>query len=237
LKAKALRDHREAELRKSGAATTPNAVSGFVATEDVHIPAEATRKRPYNAISKDAVPSSNRDGTNRGSADGALRPAKNFAKYVDYNMSAITDTKGGFLTADDDPHGDLSLQAQNKPGQEPEQKPKHMSQAEWERMQTLKNLRRQKAGPFEPGISVLDDEVKRKRCRECRGLEIDWVWEEVFKCCVCNACKDKYPEKYSLLTKTECKDDYLLTDRTLAWLFLFRHISLGITDFQSSGVT
>ncbi len=55
---------------------------------------------------------------------------------------------------------------------------------------------------------------KRKKCRECGSLEIDFVWEEVFKCAVCNKCKEKYPDKYSLLTKTECKEDYLITDRT-----------------------
>jgi DNA-repair protein complementing XP-A cells len=88
-----------------------------------------------------------------------------------------------------------------------------MTAAEWERMQLLKKLRRQKAGPYEPGLSVLADEKERKKCRECGSMEIDWVWEEVFHVCVCGPCKDKYPEKYSLLTKTECKEDYLLTDR------------------------
>lgn len=43
-------------------------------------------------------------------------------------------------------------------------------------------------------------------------MEIDFVWEEVFHIELCNKCKEKYPEKYSLLTKTECKQDYLLTD-------------------------
>jgi DNA-repair protein complementing XP-A cells len=77
----------------------------------------------------------------------------------------------------------------------------------------LKNsLRRRKEGPFEPGLSVLEG-GKRKKCRECGSWEIDWVWEEVFGTEVCNACKEKWPEKYSLLTKTEVKDDYLLTDR------------------------
>jgi DNA-repair protein complementing XP-A cells len=32
---------------------------------------------------------------------------------------------------------------------------------------------------------------------------------------VCNKCKNEKPEKYSLLTKTECKEDYLLTDPEL----------------------
>jgi len=122
----------------------------------------------------------------------------------------MTDTKGGFLTTEDDPNSMLGIAASKADGAEG--KPKHMSLAEWERMQTLKNLRRLKAGPFEPGLSVLVDDKDSKKCRECRSLEIDFVWEEVFKCCVCNSCKDKHPDKYSLLTKTECKDDYLLTD-------------------------
>jgi len=32
---------------------------------------------------------------------------------------------------------------------------------------------------------------------------------------VCNKCKNEKTEKYSLLTKTECKEDYLLTDAEL----------------------
>jgi DNA-repair protein complementing XP-A cells len=58
---------------------------------------------------------------------------------------------------------------------------------------------------------VLKD--KTTKCRECGILEIDWKWDEVFGISVCNACKDKFPDKYSLLTKTEAREDYLLTDR------------------------
>lgn len=189
----------------------PRTASGLVETDDIHITGVGPRKRQFNSISQDNQLATNRDGRNKLPEDGALRPAKNFAKYVDYNMSAITDTKGGFLTADDDPHSVLGVAGSKADGTE--EKPKHMTVAEWERMQLLKNLRRQKAGPFEPGLSVLNEEKDRKRCRECGSMEIDFVWEEVFKCCICNSCKDKYPDKYSLLTKTECKEDYLLTDR------------------------
>ena len=87
-----------------------------------------------------------------------------------------------------------------------------MTLAEWERLQLKKSLQRRKEGPFEPGLSVLNG-GERKKCRECRSWEIDWLWEEVFKTEVCAGCKEKWPEKYSLLTKTEVKDDYLLTDR------------------------
>ncbi|KAI8814866.1 hypothetical protein BJ742DRAFT_784689 [Cladochytrium replicatum] len=33
---------------------------------------------------------------------------------------------------------------------------------------------------------------------------------------LCRVCKDLYPEKYSLLTKTECGEDYLLTN--VSWV-------------------
>ncbi len=105
-----------------------------------------------------------------------------------------------------------------------EKKPAHMSEKEWERLRLLRDLQRRKAGPYEPGLSVLNQgaaaevmvsdkhKEERKRCRECKSLEFDFVWDEVFKIQVCRACQEKYPQKYSLLTKTEVKDDYLLTD-------------------------
>lgn len=158
----------------------------------------------------------------------ALKPARKFTKFVDYNMSSMTDTKGGFLSMEDDPNN-YALGAQ-KPGQTDEQRPKGMTIQEWEKQKTIQNLKRLKAGPFEPGISVLDDQKTRKKCRDCNNLEIDFVWEEVFHICVCNNCKDKYPEKYSLLTKTECKEDYLLTDRKSHFLLP------SCTKFQESPI-
>lgn len=125
-------------------------------------------------------------------------------------MSDMTNTKGGFITTEDDP-----FNAALKAGAPEAGRPKHMTAKEWDRLQTLRRLQRNKEGPFEPGLSVLGDEAQRKRCRECGSPEIDFVWEEVFGCCVCGGCKEKVPEKYSLLTKTECKEDYLLTDREL----------------------
>jgi DNA-repair protein complementing XP-A cells len=124
----------------------------------------------------------------------------------------MTDTKGGFLSVEDDPHN----KALHAPSSD-EERPAHMTLQEWERTQLLRSLRNQKAGPFEPGISILKTE-DAKTCRECGGMEIDWKWDEVFGCRVCNSCKEKLPEKYSLLTKTEAREDYLLTDRKLCSL-------------------
>ncbi|EGX93894.1 DNA repair protein Rad14, putative [Cordyceps militaris CM01] len=226
LKAKAIRDQREAEQRAAGTAPTlPKTAAGFVPTDDVYVSKPANGKRPLAAAAADT--GTNRDGRDRGDAAEALRPVKKFAKFVDYDMSAMTDTKGGFLSTEDDPHN-RALGGASKPGggddQQP-QRPKDMTMREWEKLQLLRTLRRQKAGPFEPGISVLDDEKTRKKCRECGSLEVDWVWEEVFHLCVCNKCKNNLPDKYSLLTKTECKEDYLLTDPELRDPDLLPHLS------------
>ncbi|KAI1266202.1 XPA protein C-terminus-domain-containing protein [Xylariaceae sp. FL1019] len=243
LKAKAIRDQREAEARAAGVPSISRTPSGFVATSDISLP--QTRKRAYDSISSATVaareaPSTSRDARANGASsakdgdkekDGAIRPARKFTKFVDYDFDKIVDTKGGFLNSEDDPFnkamsGSTSLGNGNaKPGPEAEQKPKDMTLAEWERMQLLKKLRRQKAGPYEPGISTLTEEKERKKCRECGTMEIDFVWDEVFAVAVCGGCKEKHPEKYSLLTKTECREDYLLTEPELRDGELLPHLS------------
>ncbi|KAK2732652.1 hypothetical protein FQN55_004033 [Onygenales sp. PD_40] len=192
MKAKALREQHEAESRNT---SSPGSVS-------------AGQKRPFSALSPSKPPSTSRDARNRAIERplDEIRPARNFARYVEYDFSKMTDTKGGFLTAEDDPHN-KALHSGNQDG-----KPAHMTLKEWERHQLLQSLRKEKTGPFEPGLSILNPK-QHKSCRECGSVEIDWKWEETLKCAVCNSCKDKFPDKYSLLTKTEAKEDYLLTDR------------------------
>ena len=120
------------------------------------------------------------------------------------------------MTVEDDPFN----KALHTPNQE--EKPANMTLKEWEKLQLLKKLREQKAGPFEPGINALDRQTKK--CRDCGSLEIDFKWDEELKCQVCAACKEKFPDKYSLLTKTEAKEDYLLTDPELKDPELLPHI-------------
>lgn len=121
------------------------------------------------------------------------------------------------MTAEDDPHN----KALHVP--DTDQKPANMNLKEWEALQLQRKLRKQRTGPYEPGLSVLDDGNKKK-CRECGTLEIDFHWDEVLKTQVCNACKERLPDKYSLLTKTEAKKDYLLTDPELKDVELLPHI-------------
>lgn len=245
LKAKARRAQYDADLKAAGGPSLPRTSSGFVPTDDIHIP--NTRKRTHDDIaSVRNTPAISRDGRINGvspaktgaaqpeSAEpGAIQPAKKFTKFVDYDFDKITDTKGGFLSAEDDPWnkamsgGPATAAKGGKPGQPvdgTQEKPKGMTEAEWERLQILRKLRRQKAGPYEPGLSVINA-TERKKCRECNSMEIDFVWDEVFSISVCNKCKEAMPEKYSLLTKTEAKEDYLLTDPELRDDELLPHLS------------
>lgn len=231
LRSKDTRTQKEAAARASGTEPTlPKTSSGFIDTDDVHVvnttgTSSRPRKRAYESITQSEIPAHSRDARSPAKKDGdgandPLRPAsKKFARFVDYNFSTMTDSKGGFLSAEDDPWNKSMSAGGPAAGKNPqeEQRPKHMTAAEWERLQLLRKLQRQKAGPYEPGLSAITDKQGRKNCRECGSMEIDFVWDEVFNCCVCNACKEKIPEKYSLLTKTECREDYLITDCTYSF--------------------
>ncbi|CAG8524574.1 1280_t:CDS:2 [Diversispora eburnea] len=61
--------------------------------------------------------------------------------------------------------------------------------------------------PEEPPLnSFLDDNPK---CKECKTVEIDYQFHSSFRINICKNCKEKFPEKYSLLTKTEAKEEVL----------------------------
>ncbi|KAJ3053649.1 hypothetical protein HK097_003762 [Rhizophlyctis rosea] len=53
------------------------------------------------------------------------------------------------------------------------------------------------------------------RCEACKSIDLDLNYWKHFNIYVCRACKDAVPDKYSLLTKTECREDYLLTESEL----------------------
>ncbi|KAJ5466568.1 DNA repair protein rad14 [Penicillium diatomitis] len=215
MKAKALREQREAELAADARLGSANSPMSRLT--------QGT-KRSHASMASQPGLANVRDARTGASASGRslddIKPARNFTKYVDYDFSKMTDTKGGFLTQEDDPFNKALHVADDKEAQ----RPANMTQKEWERHQLLQNLRRNREGPFEPGLSVLDDRSKQKVCRECGSLEIDWKWDEQLRCQVCNACKEKYPDKYSLLTKTEAREDYLLTDPELRDEELLPHL-------------
>ncbi|KHJ35915.1 putative dna repair protein rad14 [Erysiphe necator] len=208
LKAKAIREKFLATESSQNATYTP---SGFLIEKNT---IGAKRKSPPGSSS---IPATSRDARYI-SHDEGIQPSRKYKKYVDHDFSKMIDTKGGFLNAEDDPWNKAMNHRIDT------EKPAHMTLKQWERHQLLKDLRKRKEGLYEPGIG-LNAREQGKKCRECGSLEIDWYWEEVFKCAVCSKCKETLPEKYSLLTKTEAKDDYLLTDPELKDTELLPHLS------------
>src|SRR5712671_218265 len=50
------------------------------------------------------------------------------------------------------------------------------------------------------------DASRNPKCRDCGSVDIDHMYRNIFRCLVCNKCRNEKVEKYSLLTKTECKE-------------------------------
>lgn len=115
--------------------------------------------------------------------------------YIEYDLSTMKDSNGGFIVDDT------------------EEATQSKATDDW--LGKLKDMN----PPF-----PLDD-PKAPQCFECGTKELDFRFYYVFnKCRVCRQCRNKLPEKYSLLTKTECKTDYLLTEPELKDTELLPHL-------------
>lgn len=89
-------------------------------------------------------------------------------------------------------------------------------------------------------IAMSSDPSENPKCRDCGSLDVDPIFFQVFHMSVCPRCKEKYPERYSLITKTEAKEASSLHDRTMAWstiadaCFLNRTISWQIVSISKN---
>ncbi|CED84974.1 DNA excision repair protein XPA/XPAC/RAD14 [Phaffia rhodozyma] len=110
--------------------------------------------------------------------------------YFEYDLSKMVNSRGGFLVEDDEGNSEKAI---------------------LERRRREEREQAQKAGAWEPGL----DPEASPRCMKCGTIEIERRFMDVFGVAVCNTCKKADPDKFSLLTKTECKEDYLLTDDEL----------------------
>lgn len=118
-----------------------------------------------------------------------------FAKpYIEFDFSTMEDSKGGYLVDEGN---------ENKSKQE---------NADW--LESLSN----QLPPFD------FNDPRAPSCFECQIKELDFRLWRVFNARVCKDCRRKHPEKYSLLTKTECKQDYLLTESELRDKELLPHL-------------
>lgn len=116
------------------------------------------------------------------------------SSYIEYNFSNMKDSKAGFMVEDDA----ISKDTEDK-------------------LRKIEESRR-----YNPPLSMNKDE--NVKCFECGRQELDFQFLGVFKCRVCFKCKGEHAEKYSLLTKTECKEDYLLTDPELRDVEVMPHL-------------
>ena len=106
-------------------------------------------------------------------------------EYCEFDLSKIQDTKGGFFI------------------------PKAIEEATLDSTTVLPAPA--KVAQFE-STRALDEDLK---CSHCPSIDLDWKLCDYYNVLVCKKCRTERPDEYSLLTKTECKQDYLLTDEEL----------------------
>ncbi|KAJ8596481.1 hypothetical protein M405DRAFT_726158 [Rhizopogon salebrosus TDB-379] len=191
-------------MDKRNATPPPPAAGGSVLTpEEIRrielnrLKAKARQRQREQEVSSSSTPNANQKRplevvpavSTSPTAPKPLKRDSRLGKYFEYDLSKMVNSKGGFLVED---------------GKEVDEDSR-VKERERERQRAMQNL--------EPPI-YLDSNLNPK-CKECQSIDIDYTFKKIFGCLVCNKCKDEYPEKYGLLTKTECKEDYLLTDPEL----------------------
>ncbi|GBC04078.1 hypothetical protein RclHR1_00550023 [Rhizophagus clarus] len=158
--------------------------------EENRLKAQAKLREKQKLEQQNNSNSTERKGTilNNGNIAGKkeLRPMKKFQNYAEYDFSKMKDSRGGFLLEEDE---------------NPNPKKR-----KWEPPET-------EFEALEPSMSL--DPAENPKCKDCDSIELDNLFRKTFGVCVCKGCKEKYPEKYSLITKSEAKEDYLLTDPEL----------------------
>lgn len=132
-----------------------------------------------------------------------LQRDKSLGDYIEFDLSKLHNSKGGFLIDENDP----SIKGKSV-----------------EDMLKEKQRERQRLREYaEPAISL--DPETRPTCESCGSPEVVHdPFLRVFGIKVCRRCEREKPEMYSLLTKTEVKEDYLLTDSELKDEELLPHL-------------
>lgn len=124
-----------------------------------------------------------------------IRPSIRKEDYIEYDFSTMKNTYGGFINQED---GDVHNGGERSKTLE-----------EWQEEQRNRRML------FEDEPPPMHIALAPK-CHECNiNIEMDPLMKKIFHLQVCKTCVKNHPEKYALLTKTECKEDYFLTDPEL----------------------
>jgi DNA-repair protein complementing XP-A cells len=158
----------------------------------------ANSKRPLSVVP--AVSGSPTAPSKKAGSDHyKLQRDARLGKYFDYDLSKMVNSKGGFLVEDDKEVDD-------------DQKAK---ERERERQRAMQNVDPRTFLPLccltaplmqLATIAIYLDPSRNPKCHECQSMDIDQMYRKVFRCLVCKTCRNEKVEKYSLLTKTECKE-------------------------------
>lgn len=111
----------------------------------------------------------------------------------------MINTKGGFLVEDGQEVDEERIR------KEKERERERARQDQEPRTSTMLPFLRV-GGTENDCVAISLDPAQALKCRECESLDIDHQFRKVFRCLVCKKCQNEMPEKYSLLTKTECKE-------------------------------
>ncbi|TEB12109.1 DNA repair protein [Coprinellus micaceus] len=146
----------------------------------------ANNKRPIDGVTTSPTGPAAASSSKQGKLK---RDNRLMGTYFEYDLSKMVNSKGGFLLEDNKDVDEETIRKEK----------------EREKQRTQQNL--------EPPVFL--DPALNPKCQECQTVDIDHTYRNVFGCLVCKKCTNEKPERYSLLTKTECKEDYLLTDPEL----------------------
>ncbi|KAI9205494.1 XPA protein C-terminus-domain-containing protein [Polychytrium aggregatum] len=192
-------------LTTASPGTAPNSHPVPGATSDGS-PAAAALPGPASA---NPVPAEQSSGAPADAASGDVaKPSqyqrrKRALEYCEYNLTTMVDTKGGFLYSTEPEDKKAKIDDQSKPAKEGRFLGRSGCASEAIRLHRFELLHPTSA--FDPAQLGY-----QPQCCECQSYDIHFDYLRHFGVSVCKKCKDT--ELFSLLTKTECKEDYLLTD-------------------------
>lgn len=136
-----------------------------------------------------------------------IRPSVRTQDYIDYDFSTMQNLNGGYINPHD--RGNYHPVYDNEYNGYGDDSRNVKTLEQWREEQRQRRNLYENAPPPEHISQAM-------KCQECHiNIEMDPVLDDVFKIHVCKQCAKLYPQKYSLLTKTECKEDYFLTEDEL----------------------
>ncbi|KAF8929026.1 XPA protein C-terminus-domain-containing protein [Dissophora ornata] len=127
-------------------------------------------------------------------------PKNGWTKFYDYDLSKMKDTRAGFIQ---------ELNEKDAIGSNENAEDENSRKRKWQ------------PSIAQPDPSIFLGAEDNYECQDCTSVDVDFQLLRHFHVPVCIGCRDTQPERYSLLTKTECRMDYLLTDPELRDTELF----------------